>query len=230
MQTQVCSIDPQLVPPDKSPQAKQSGTRRRKSTAAKAAHAEASRKYREKHEDELREQARIRMAQHRAAIKATGEVSEERAAGIKNAHATYHAKYGLNLNNGTEHSNAQSQFWLQTTGFFGIQAALASPGSLSGQARAGRISRALRLRKSEGGCGGGRIVASTAWDISDRRMPARICIQSTTTLRTENKLGFRLHKRREPLDGLPIRRRPAGLQIQTMENADLAPQLVAGDT
>ncbi|KAJ7019710.1 hypothetical protein C8F04DRAFT_1197420 [Mycena alexandri] len=219
MQTQVCSIDPQLVPPDKSPQAKQSGTRRRKSTAAKAAHAEASRKYREKHEDELRERARIRMAQHRAAIKATGEVSEERAAGIKNAHATRRDFLAF------KQRLRRQEAFLAKHGQDAYRARCARE-----RAKADAAADALWRAQVAQDEANRRAARQAAWDISDRRMPVKICIQSTTTLRTENKLGFRLHKRREPLDGLPIRRRPAGLQIQTMENADLAPQLVAGDT
>ncbi|KAJ7848833.1 hypothetical protein B0H14DRAFT_3452874 [Mycena olivaceomarginata] len=45
-----------------------------------------------RNEQELREKARVRMAARRAAIKAEDQVSEEYAARVKKAHATYRAK------------------------------------------------------------------------------------------------------------------------------------------
>ncbi|KAJ7872364.1 hypothetical protein B0H14DRAFT_3439044 [Mycena olivaceomarginata] len=65
--------------------------RRSDNPAAKAARCEADRNYRWKNEEELREKARVRMAARRAAIKEEGQ-SEEYAAGVKKAHATYRAK------------------------------------------------------------------------------------------------------------------------------------------
>ncbi|KAK7053875.1 hypothetical protein R3P38DRAFT_2761588 [Favolaschia claudopus] len=66
--------------------------RRTLSPAAKAAQLEASRKYRWKNEDALREKARIRMAARRQAIKDAGEKSDAYAEGVKTAHQKYRAK------------------------------------------------------------------------------------------------------------------------------------------
>ncbi|KAJ7354133.1 hypothetical protein DFH08DRAFT_804058 [Mycena albidolilacea] len=59
------------------------------SAFAKAAHLETSRKYQWNNEEKLREKSRIRMAAWRRVIKDSGEVSEEYANRVKEAHASY---------------------------------------------------------------------------------------------------------------------------------------------
>ncbi|KAJ7898153.1 hypothetical protein B0H14DRAFT_2557199 [Mycena olivaceomarginata] len=71
---------------------KKSRNRRPPSAFAKAAHLETSRKYQWNNEEKLREKSRIRMAARRKAIKDSGEVSEEYANRVKEAHARK-AKY-----------------------------------------------------------------------------------------------------------------------------------------
>ncbi|KAJ7805264.1 hypothetical protein B0H14DRAFT_2611520 [Mycena olivaceomarginata] len=77
-----------------SPQnAKKSKAHSRNSAAVKAARRDASRTYRWKNEEVLREKARVRMAAHRASITAEGQVSEDYAAGVKQAHTNYRSKH-----------------------------------------------------------------------------------------------------------------------------------------
>ncbi|KAJ7342700.1 hypothetical protein DFH08DRAFT_811044 [Mycena albidolilacea] len=106
MQTQTLPIDPKLLQSDRysfrpptltstklqavSASAKNTKTttkRRQPSAARKAAQLEAGQNYRWRHEDELREKAKVRMAVRRQAIKASGEVSEEHSIRVKAAHA-----------------------------------------------------------------------------------------------------------------------------------------------
>ncbi|KAJ6467622.1 hypothetical protein C8R47DRAFT_1078528 [Mycena vitilis] len=63
------------------------------SPATIAARLQASREYRWKNEEKLRDKARIRMAKRRQAVKDTGFVSDEAAARIQAAHAAYRAKF-----------------------------------------------------------------------------------------------------------------------------------------
>ncbi|KAJ7851557.1 hypothetical protein B0H13DRAFT_1905090 [Mycena leptocephala] len=102
MPTQTSSNDPKLTQTDSpsemkfsgflvsTPQAKKSRGGQRHPALARAARVEASRKYRWKNEEELREKAQIRMAAK--AIKERGSVSQKEADSIKNAHTTYRSK------------------------------------------------------------------------------------------------------------------------------------------
>ncbi|KAK7050120.1 hypothetical protein R3P38DRAFT_2763170 [Favolaschia claudopus] len=73
-------------------QAEKSQTSRQLTPAAKAARLDASRKYRWKNEEILREKARTRMAARRQAMKDSTGVSEAYAEGVKKAHETYRNK------------------------------------------------------------------------------------------------------------------------------------------
>ncbi|KAJ7309163.1 hypothetical protein DFH08DRAFT_974905 [Mycena albidolilacea] len=78
---------------DKPQDAKKSKAHSRNSAAVKATKCDASQTYRWKNEEVLREKARVRMAAHRASITAEGQVSEDYAAGVKQAHANYRSKH-----------------------------------------------------------------------------------------------------------------------------------------
>ncbi|KAJ7936117.1 hypothetical protein B0H13DRAFT_2304191 [Mycena leptocephala] len=93
MKSQTSSLDSTLVNSDVAASHQKSQTRKIPSEARKLSQREASAKYRWKNEEELREKARIRMANRCLKVKQEEFVDEDLAARTKLAHANYRKKH-----------------------------------------------------------------------------------------------------------------------------------------